>query len=243
MSDFADNFRKARISSGYNLTELARLSGMSRSVLSRIESGTAMPRFDDAVRLAQAMHVPLEMLANGRWRPNGDLRSLAMELHHLGIRDMIFAGAPTPGALRRTEEVLVLALQGERPDPRIVEAIPFVLATVRFSPMRLAAFSKGMTPKLSGRLAWLCEIALILAETNTFSGGLADERQLAATIRRGVKSPEPDSLGHPRARDDAPPAWKRWNITYAGNLKDFRERTAQLEVARSRSPALTGDVP
>jgi hypothetical protein len=61
---------------------------------------------------------------------------------------------------------------------------------------------------------------------------LETERQLRGMIKRGVKSAEPDSLGHPTG-GTVPPPWRRWNITYAGAMRDFLRRSIEVvEVGR-----------
>ena len=50
----------------------------------------------------------------------------------------------------------------------------------------------------------------------------------------GGKPAEPDSLGHPR-EDEPPRLWRRWNITYAAGLNEFRLRTREVEAAYQRS--------
>lgn len=51
--------RKSRQASGLNLHELARLTGISASALSLIETGKRDPRLGTLDRIARALNVPL----------------------------------------------------------------------------------------------------------------------------------------------------------------------------------------
>ena len=135
-----------------------------------------------------------------------------------------------PGAFRRPEQIVPLALRGDNPDPRVVEAIPFVLARQPLVVPLTLAFADFYDSRIRARLAWLSKITLVLEQSNRFPIAIESERQLSAFIRRATKPDKPDSLGHP-SRQKPPPIWARWNITYAGTLDDFYKRT--IEVAKS----------
>jgi transcriptional regulator with XRE-family HTH domain len=228
------DLRQVREARGLTQEELARLTGLHRLSVQRIESGRLVPKLDDAIRLAEALKIPLQMLINGRWRPADDLPGIAIELFHLGIRDLALSKVIVPGAFRRSEQVLALALRGDRPEPRIVNAIPFVLARNTFNVRLLRAFADFYDRRLRARLAWLGEVALILHQRGVFDNGLSSEETLASIIRSGKKRPIPDSLGHPR-EGKAPPAWARWNISYIGGIQDFLQRTLEVQDAFGRS--------
>ena len=91
-----------------------------------------------------------------------------------------------------------MAVQGDRPEPRIVEALPFVLARRRFNVPLILAFAKIYDPRVRHRLAWLSDVTLALSRLASFPIELRSEKQLSEIIRAGSKPTEPDSLGHPR---------------------------------------------
>lgn len=193
----------------------------------RLERGEYLPRLDEAVRLAGVLKLPLEWLVAGRLSPANDLGGIAYELNHLGVSDLVVSASQVPGAFRYHEEVLVLALCGDRPEPRVVEAIPVVIARRTFRPALVRAFAAVHDRRARTRLAWLSEVTLSLARMDAFPVAVETERHLRGLIERGVKPVEPDSLGHP-ADGTVPPAWRRWNITYAGTMRDFLRRSIEV---------------
>ena len=70
------------------------------SQIVKMEACQAMPQLDEAVRLVEALHVPLQHLLTGKSRPATDLKGIAYELHDLGIRDFVVSDAAVPGAWR-----------------------------------------------------------------------------------------------------------------------------------------------
>lgn len=234
---FGKNLKDARLQMGLTQARLARSARVHRLRLLRIERGALDPSLSEVLQICQVLKIPVERLISGRWRPSGDLRGIALELFHLGIQDLQVASPHVPGAFRRPEQVLVLAIQGDRPEPRIVEAIPFVLARRRISVPLALAFAKVYEPRARHRLAWLSDITLALSRLGTFPVELRWERQLSAFIRAAEKPDEPDSLGHPGERK-LPAVSRRWNVTYAGGLHDFLERVREVHAAyvRFRNP-------
>jgi transcriptional regulator with XRE-family HTH domain len=227
---FGATLLKARKELGLKQSQVAKLAGLSRLQIVRAERGRSLPRFDEAVRLAGALKLSLAELAYVRPRPSNHLRGIAVELYRMGLCDLEVAGAETPGSLRRAEEVVVLALRGDRPEPRVVEALPFVLARQRLRVSLLDAFVKLHDPRTGPRLGWLCEITLTLARRAGFPVELRDQRRLETLSKKWKRAEEPDGLGHP-ADSNLPPLWKRRNMTYAGKLEDFMARTVEAAAA------------
>src|SRR4051812_41280173 len=114
--------RRERERLGWTQRGLAERSGLSQSDLSRIEAGTRTLSLDEAERLAGLFDVPLQFFLTGDARPGTRLADLAVELRALGVVDLLVPEARVPGAFRPPEEVVALAVSGERPDPRVVEA-------------------------------------------------------------------------------------------------------------------------
>jgi hypothetical protein len=204
----------------------------------RAESGRYIINLDEAIRIAEILKIPLEQLSTGRWRPSIDLRGIAFELFHLGIRDLEVSAPHVPGAFRLGEQVVAAALKGDQPEPRVVEAIPFILALRKLNVPLTVAFAESYDSRIRTRLAWLSDITLTLWQLSTFPTEVKREEQLREFVRTGVKLPEPDSLGHPR-EGALPPLWAKWNINYAGDLKDFEQRVVEVEAAYRRSEIYT----
>jgi transcriptional regulator with XRE-family HTH domain len=223
------NLQEARLQAGLSQAQLARAARIARLRLVRLEIGKRQPTLDESLGLARALKVPLQRLISGRWQPATNLRGIAFELYHLGVRDLEVVEPSIPGAFRPLEQVLVLAVQGDRPDPRIIEAIPFVLARRRFNVPLIHAFAAIHDPRASHRLAWLSDITLAISRLATFPIELRTERQLEALIRSATPPNESDSLGHPQTAR-LPAVSKRWNVTYACDVQGFLQRTIDLNV-------------
>jgi hypothetical protein len=184
------------------------------------------------VRLAEALHFPLEWFVTGKERPGTTLADIAAELWHLGIVDLVVPHARVPGTYRSKEEVLALAIGTERPEPRVVEALPAVLAWNRWRPGVLEAFARVTHPKALTRLAWLTEITFFLERTGGFPGGLGPVDELTEFLTKVDRPHEPDDLGQPGGSAPDHRAWKYWRITYAVELSAFRERAERLRSLR-----------
>jgi transcriptional regulator with XRE-family HTH domain len=221
-------FQQARSWRGLTQKQLAERCGLHQSILSRIESGKRDATFREAVKLANALHVPLEWFVTGNDRPGTSLPDLAAELWHLGIVDLVVPHARVPGTYRPQEEVLALAVGTERPEPRVIEALPAVLAWNRWRPGVLEAFARVTHPKTLTRLAWLTEITLLLERTGGFPGGLRSADDLTELLTKVDRPHEPDDLGQPGGPVPDHRAWKYWRITYAVELSAFRERAETL---------------
>ncbi len=62
--------RAHRLAQGSSLTELARASGLSKTILGRIESGDGNPSIETLWRISQALALPLGALLEDEGRPN-----------------------------------------------------------------------------------------------------------------------------------------------------------------------------
>jgi transcriptional regulator with XRE-family HTH domain len=225
---------------GLTQAALAKFAKINRVQIVRMEAGLTVPRLDEAVRLAEALKVPLSWLTSTWLYPRPDLRGIAIELHHLGVRDLEVSNSQVPGSFRPREEVLAIAAAGDRPEPRLVEAIPFLLARHKFHVPLASAFAKYHDKRARGRIAWLSEITLALSRLSTTPLVIESETQLRALVRRGVKAPEPDSLGHP-GEGRFPPIWRRWNITYSGTMEDFLRRSIECHAAFEATRTTVGN--
>ena len=148
----------ARLKQGLSQQELASHSKISQSRISGIEHGRVLPTLPQLTRLARALEVPLQWFINGEPTPGTEIPALALELRHLGIVDLLVPKATVPGAFRPTEQIVALAVHGSQPEPRIVEAIPAVLAWNPWYPPLLRAYSRRVRSRswLPARLAGGC---------------------------------------------------------------------------------------
>lgn len=218
------NLAAVRALRGLSQQELASLCRLSQVQISYLETGKRWPTLPQLTKLVEVLEIPFEGLLADRDRSDIDLEDIALELRNLGIVDLRVSNARVPGAFHPAEQVLSLALAGDEPEPRIVEAIPAVLAWNVWNPYLLRAYGLTYDRRVSARLAWLADVALTIDKGEGFPGGIVDKRKLSRFVK-WVKRPQlPDSLGRPAGDSPLPPVWKRWNITYTGDLASFRQR-------------------
>ena len=121
---FGENLAAARALRGLSQKELASLCGLSQVQISYFEGGKRWPTLPQLAKLAEVLEIPFEEFLTSRDRSEIDLREIALELRSLGIVDLRIGNARVPGAFHAPEQVISLALAGDEPEPRIVEAIP-----------------------------------------------------------------------------------------------------------------------
>ena len=90
--------------------------------------GQRRPTLDQFLRIAKTLDCSIQKLIGGSDRPGIELRDIAIELRHLGLADLCVKEPVVLGAFRRAEELIALAVAGHEPEPRVLEAIPAVLA-------------------------------------------------------------------------------------------------------------------
>jgi transcriptional regulator with XRE-family HTH domain len=233
-----------RLERGFSQGRLARECKLSQAQVSLIEAGRRLPSLDQFVRLARALDVPLQRLLSGSNRPGVELKDLAVELRQLGATDLWVSDAAVPGAARRPEEVIALAVSGSSPDPRVVETLPALLSWNKINPRILRAH--GFATKTNYRLAWLADLALAIERQKGFPGGCR-----RGPLERFVKSvglpPQGapwDDLGSPGEGTPTSPMWRRWKICYGGRVDDFTQRALALASSREagEKAARVGDV-
>ena len=227
----------ARLQRGLNQAELAARCGLSQAQVSYFELGRRQPTLDQLVRIARSLDVSIERLVAGSDRPGDGLRDIAIELRHLGLVDLWVADTAVPGAFRRPEEVIARAVVGQEPDPRILEAIPAILAWNRINPVLLRAYGLTTRPRVTRRLAWLADIALAIDRRGGFPGGCRKEPLARFTQMIPAPSPESDewdSLGRPMVGAPTSPIWKRWRINYDADLTQFEQRARHLDGLRGK---------
>ncbi|MGN6815671.1 MAG: helix-turn-helix domain-containing protein [Solirubrobacterales bacterium] len=68
---FAANLKRCRRRAGINKSQLARLTELSPTAISRFESGKRMPRLDTLVKLSGALDCRADELVEGlSWKPD-----------------------------------------------------------------------------------------------------------------------------------------------------------------------------
>lgn len=227
---------QARRDRGFNQSDLASRSSLSQVQISGFERGQRRATLTQLLKIAKALDVPIQRLLTGSDRPGEGLTEIAIELRRMGIEDLWVQGAVVPGAFRRPEEVICLALSPREPDPRVVEAIPAVLAWNEINPALLRAH--GAVTRTTARVAWLADIALSIDKDGGFPGGCRRgplERFLAAleTAKKRAIAPPRDDLGKPTFSPPTSPIWKRWSINYGASLAEFSERARHLDNLRN----------
>jgi transcriptional regulator with XRE-family HTH domain len=224
--------RKARVRQGLTQKELAVRANVSQPRVSGIEKGQILPTLPQLIRLARALVVPLQWFLNGSVTPGTELPDFALQLQWLKIVDLLVPDSLIPGGFRPTEEVLALAVRENQPNPRIIEAIPAVLAWNRWSPSRLREYSRPRASKASIRLAWLADVALTIHRTTGFPGGCPQYKNLESFVGSLAKANLPltnDDLGRPGDEQKLPPVSRRWMISYDAPVASFVERAKRLK--------------
>jgi hypothetical protein len=194
-----------------------------------------VPTLPQVLRLARALTVPVQWFFSGSVVAGQELPDLALQLQWLGIVDLVVPAAVVPGAFLPAEQVLALAVSGSQPNPRVIEAIPAVLAWNRWRPSRLREYSRPRGSRPSIRLAWLADVALTIHRTSGFPGGCPQHQSLESFVRslsQANLSLTSDDLGRPGADRTLPPVSKRWRIRYDAPLSAFLERAKHLNSQR-----------
>jgi transcriptional regulator with XRE-family HTH domain len=237
LGDLGSFLTAARLERGLSQVELAARCALSQTQISYFEVGQRRPTLSQILRIASALDVSLQRLITGSDRPGIRLSDIAIELRYLGIADLWVKDAAVPGAFRPAEEVIALAVSGEEPDPRILEAIPAVLAWNDIDPVLLRAYSLTTRPHTARRLAWLADIALAIDGRGGFPGGCRKEQltRFSRSIQAPAERDAWDSLGRPSAKPATSPLWKRWRISYDADLLIFEQRARHLDELRRPS--------
>jgi transcriptional regulator with XRE-family HTH domain len=226
---------------GLTQQELATRAGVSQPRVSGIEKGEMLPTLPQLIRLARALAVPVQWFLNGSVISGQEVPDLALQLQWLGVVDLLVSDAVVPGAFRPTEQVLTLAISGTQPNPRIIEAIPAVMAWNRWSASRLREYSRPQTSRECIRLAWLADVALTINRTMGFPGGCPQRKNLESFVGPLSKANlrlRNDDLGRPGEESTLPPVSKRWMIGYDAPLAAFAERAQHLNLQRQQGRLL-----
>ena len=219
---------ESRLKAGLSQATLAARCGLVQQQVSYFEAGLRIPTLAQVIQMARVLDISIQRLITGADRPGAGPAGLALELRQLGAVDLRVSNSHVPGSFRRPEEVINLALAGESPDPRIVEALPAVLAWSELNIDLLIGYSKaGGTTR---RLAWLADVVLTLDRQAGFPGGChkAILERFLQQVDLPDKSDAWDDLGQAAATLSTSPLWRRWRISYDSSLSQFRQRAEHL---------------
>lgn len=227
-SNLGRHLKGARVLRGLSQRQLAQRCGLDQAHIARFEKGERLPTLPQLANLAQELGVSFQWFFNGTNWPGREYRDLAFELHALGVVDLLLPSRWVPAAYLPPEQVVALILGEDVVEPRIVEALPAVLAWNPWNERLLEAYAASYHPLAPGRLGWLADVTLTLHRNGGFPGGCVAPKTLAAFLQRVRPAAEPDSLGWPATKPILSPVWKRWNIIYGASLQEFRQRAEHL---------------
>lgn len=162
-------------------------AGLRQRDISLMEKGHWQPSLRILTNIARHLDVPIQFFINGSTQPENHLHQLTLELRHLGIIDLDISQAIVPGAFREREEVLALSLAGERPDTRVIEALPYVMLKQPWQIDLIVGFGRKHDRRAVYRAAWLAEIALVLQERLQFPCSSRTVKSLNKLIKRARK--------------------------------------------------------
>src|SRR5439155_9241353 len=152
----------ARKSARLTQRQLALRTGIDTATINRIERSQRRPTLDQLLRLAKVLQISLQWFFSASNWPGAELQDITIELQSLGIADLLVPGVRVPGAFRPREEIVALALSGNEPEPRVLEAIPAVLAWNRWNPHLLRAYGRTYEKRTLYRIAWMADITLTI---------------------------------------------------------------------------------
>lgn len=233
--DFGDKLSAARQGRGLTQAALARSTKIYQSVISDLESGKRQPTFVMLVKLATALKVPIQWFLTGSDYVGSEISDISIQLQFLGIVDLHVENEHVPGAFRTDEDVMAIAVSGNVPSPRIIEAMPAVLAWNMWKPALLLAFAKERDTRASIRLAWIADIVLTIHRNQEFPGDCKSTKSLEDYIGI-VSETKPitvDTMGLSAGDEPLPPVSRRWKIQYPSALEKFRERANRLQRMRA----------
>ncbi len=234
MESLGKHLSIARIRSGLTQQQLANRTGMQQAAISQLETGKRPPTLAQLQLLANVLGVSLQWFLTGSNYSPTEFADLALQLRNLGIADLHVENTSVPGAFRHNEEVMVLAMAGNAPSARIIEAIPAALSWNSWSPILVSAFADLHDPRAKYRLGWLADIAITIHQSHGFPGGCPSLPTLETYIRFvNLPTTVDSSLEYPEVADSRPPVSRRWKIGYPAQLASFRERAEHLHALRA----------
>ena len=205
---------------GWTQVNLAKRLGVTQAYLSLMESGKRRVRPRLARRLTHLLNLPPTMLPVTKtfvWEDRPTNEWVEAQLARLGYPG--YAYRKRPGAMRHPAEVLLAGLAFKELEPRLVEALPWLL--LRHDGLdleRLVADAK--TRDLQNRLGFMVALARQVAERRKeFERRLPQLRQCEAALEPSrLAREETFGQGHPQERlrewlrSEQSEAAKHWNL-------------------------------
>lgn len=231
LRDLARRLVQARTERGWTQARVAERAGIQRPQITYFETGARMPDLEHLLRLARALELPVQWFLTGSVRPGHAWDELAFELRALGLVDLWVDVARVPGAFRRPEEVITTIIGAPGIEPRVLEAVPALLAWNQWQPALLHGYATWLGERALRRLGWLSDVVLAIDRTGGFPGGCLGRDDLEEYLELGRPSEaggEWDGLGHSVPGAPRSPVWRRWRVGYPATLDTFRERAEGL---------------
>lgn len=224
---FGERLRRHRKLAGWNQEGLARALSVDRSLISRWESGSRKPGLWEVVRAARALGVPVSALVVGSEGLVGGTDVVWQEIAARGA-PFLATGTSPLWALRAVQESVADALL--HPEPRVIDYLPGLLLIEDFPPRALWGLCADWG--VERRLGWIADLALGLTREGGIPRHPPRTRALLHLLElcsRPDPDEEPDSLGFPATEPGGlPPVFKRWRISYDGELERFGVAAKEL---------------
>jgi transcriptional regulator with XRE-family HTH domain len=213
----AEQLRTERLNRGLSQTEVARRLGVSQPYVAMLETGKRRLTRGVARKLASACHFSAVFLfpASGQL-PQTTARRLAEELAALGYPG--YAYLKPRVARKNPGEVLLTALAQHDLEPRLVEALPWLL--LKYWQMDftwLVAQAKSLD--LQNRLGFVASLARRLSAASQDHARTRALSELEATLDRSRLVREDDFLKSPRneverrwLKENRPEEARHWNL-------------------------------
>ena len=204
------DLRESRRAAGLTQVELARKLGKSQGYVSLLERGQRRPSTSLAKRLARVLRLPptaLPFEPGRRRRDDWPVTSLAT----LGYPGFEYLGARHTPA--NPAEVLLQTLATERVDPRLAEAMPWLL--LRFSDFdRDRTVTLARDRNIQNRLGFVVALAKTLAERDPAYAGRLPELNEFLSALEPVRLAREDDLGQ-RLKSERLRKWIKQNRSEA----------------------------
>jgi len=237
LNNFGQHLFSARQNSGFTQEQLAKGCNLHQSIISAMENGKRLPTIPQLLQLATVLKVPLQWFLTGANRAGNELPDFSIQLQALGIADLQVTNELVPGSFLHDEEVFALAVAGNTPSARIIEAMPALLAWNVKNPFTLRTFADLYDPRIKYRLGWLADIAITIHQGQGFPGGCPYFSNLEVFVRNlqpDLKSLDyEDSFGFENELQQRPTVSLRWRMRYPAQLSAFRERAERLHAMRA----------
>lgn len=204
-----DELRAARRRTGWTQAAAARRLGVSQPYLAMIENGERRLTSTLALRAAKIYDVaPLAVPRSQHdFRPGFDPATLAKDVAALGYPGFAYLRSRTPRP-RNPGEVLLTALAQDDLEPRLVEALPWLV--LRYSSLDWSwVVREAKLRDLQNRLGFVVSLARTVADRGGDQAAVRALAELEARLDRSRLARE-DTL----CRGSLPEAERRWLVEH-----------------------------